>query len=262
LTESGAARRHASIVSSTVASSSRAPSALAHEVARHVGDVVVAQDARGLQQQRGQHAGRVQAELAPDRGLEVVRQRDREVRAREQLRERASVVVRLHGHPSGAALHDAIGRRALGGAVDHHRDEPRRIDVRREALAVLDAVLEDRDARGRPDERREPRGGAGRVVRLRRDERPVDGRRLRRVGVDACVDDDRTRRSLDRERRERAACAQRQLRPSGLRQPAGEHSADGSRPDDRDGCHAREASTAPRCGRRRSNRPSFRCVQG
>lgn len=142
-----------------------------------------AQSSRGRLQGQGVHrTGAAHGQLAPGRGEEIGRGGGADGGVAEEGGKRSPLRAVGHDDRAGAWLPHAAGRHALDRHVDHRRDDAPGRDEGGEAGDVLDAVLQHGHEGGRSDQARQPGGGAGRVVGLRRDEHPVHRGGSIRVG--------------------------------------------------------------------------------
>jgi hypothetical protein len=104
---------------------------------------------------------------------------------------------------------------ALDGAIDDDGEGAVLREDGGEAVAVLDAVLDDGDSSGDGGERLYPTGCAGGVIGLGGDEDPIDGAGEDVVGEVGGCNVNIALRCADDELTERTSCAERDLVAAG-----------------------------------------------
>ena len=208
--------------------------AFAHQAAHHFRHAFVVRDFGGAAGDGADDAGAVDRELAPRGGDEIGGGLGGDDGVGEQGDERRACLALGNEDRAVAALDDAAGRGALGGQVDDHRDgAPGR--HHREALALLDAVLDHGEPGGRAHQPGEPRRGGGTIIGLGGREHPIDGGCGGRIGQDARRRLERPFGRFDLEIGERRPCADGHVVRLG--EPGGERAADRACADHRDPRH-------------------------
>src|SRR5262249_23746507 len=120
--------------------------------------------------------------------------------------------------------------------IDDGGDDGRLACERRQALGVIDAVLQNRDAGAGAAEPLEPLCAGGRVLRLRAQKNPVLRLGLGGVGERADRDIDGAARLLDDQPVERSPDTGDQVVPAGGGDETGDGATDTAEPNDGDAC--------------------------
>ena len=147
--------------------------AFLNHLSRDLPDRGILQNPSRLHRKGIQRAWRIEAQLSPCRGLEILCQFYLRLAALKQLRKCASLRPLFHFHPDYTALEHSSIRLPFHRAIDDYGHNPLRQHIRCKPLAMLYAVLDDSHRSPLSRQHSEPGPGTLRVVCLGSHEHPI-----------------------------------------------------------------------------------------